>query len=617
MPGLSVSDVVNVQMNMSPTAVPLANFGSLLIAGPSSVIDVSERLREYTLLEDIASDFGSTAPEYLAADIFFAQNPQPSMVYIGRFAQTPTSAVLHGAIMSTAQQAQTLAALTAISNGTMVITIDGSPRTAAASAAQLSSGAFATADQAALLTLLQGTAAGAFSITIDGTAVDLAPMDFSAITDLFDAATLIGTGLGTAGTIVWNAILGIFQIHSATTGPSSTITYATAPTGGTDISASLRLTLASGALPPINGSSGMNFTNITNLNGAASIVSQALSGGVCVWDGTRFNITSLSSGPTSTISYAGPAGTGQDVSALLGLTQATGANVPVAGIAAETPLQCVIALRAHPEWYGFKFAVSTPIADTDYLAVASFIEGANPMCIFGYTTQDPRVLDPTVTTDLCSQMKGNGYERTFGQWCSSSPYADASVFGRAFTVDFEGNNTVITLKFKQEPGITAELLTENEAATLKAKNCNQFVYYNNGAAIIQEGVMANGFFFDEVHNCDWQSNRIQTDVFNALYTAKTKIPQTNPGVHVLVTTVENSLSQGVTNGMVAPGQWNAPGFGQIVTGQMLTKGYYVYAPLVESQPQAIRETRTAPTIQAAIKLAGAIHKANVIVNVNR
>jgi hypothetical protein len=184
-------------------------------------------------------------------------------------------------------------------------------------------------------------------------------------------------------------------------------------------------------------------------------------------------------------------------------------------------------------------------------------------------------------------------------------------------VDFEANNTVITLKFKSEPGVTGEQLTETQATTLRSKNCNVFVYYSNDVAIIQEGIMANGYFFDEVHGTDWQANRIQTDLFNVLYQAPNKIPQTNPGIHILVTTVENALAQGVVNGLIAPGQWNAPGFGQIVYGQMLPKGYYVWAPLLESQPQSVREQRIAPTIQAAIKLAGAVHFSNVIVNVNR
>jgi hypothetical protein len=69
--------------------------------------------------------------------------------------------------------------------------------------------------------------------------------------------------------------------------------------------------------------------------------------------------------------------------------------------------------------------------------------------------------------------------------------------------------------------------------------------------------------------------------------------------------------------MIAPGQWNGPPLGQISTGQQLPAGFYVYAPQVATQPQSIREQRIAPTIQALIKLAGAVHFADCIVNVNR
>jgi hypothetical protein len=386
---------------------------------------------------------------------------------------------------------------------------------------------------------------------------------------------------------------------------------------GTDLSATLRLTAISGAPPPMAGTLGMNFQNVVTLNGVASILNDAIQGVHAWWDGSRFNLESISTGIQSSIGYAGPAGIGTNVSDHLGLTEISGASIPVPGIGAETPLQCAIALRAHASWYGLVFAADPPISVTDQLAVSAYIEGANPISICGYTTGDPRVLDATYEFDIASLMHANGYERTFGQYSTSSPYAVCSAFGRAFTTDFEASNTTITLKFKQEPGLVAELLTETQATTLKAKRCNVFVYYSNDTAILQEGVMANGFFFDEVHGTDWLANRIQTDVYNVLYTAPTKIPQTNQGVHILVTTTENALMQGVVNGLIAPGQWNAPGFGQLTYGQMLPKGYYVWAPLVESQPQSIREQRIAPTIQCAIKLAGAIHRAFVIVNVNR
>lgn len=617
MPGLSVSDVVNVQINMSPRAVPLRNFGALCIAGPSNIIDVKERLREYTTLDGVAEDFGSSSPEFLAADLFFSQSPQPSLLYVGRFAQTSSAAILHGAIMLPKAQASLLALLQGINNGTFKISIDGTERVIAATPGTLNSGAFSPTEQDTLLTTLKATVDGAFTVTIDGTIKDLAPIDFADITGPEDAADLINAGLGPEGEFEWNTNIGTFVLRSLTTGPTSSVTYASAPPTGTNISGLLKLTSATGATPPAPGGSGMNFTNITNLNGAATVITNALHGAGCWWDGVRFHIEATSAGPTSSISYASPAGTGTDVSNIMGLSHAGGALPPVDGIEAESPLDCAIALRAHPEWYGLTFATIDPIADADYVAVAEFIEGANPISIFGYTTQKTSVLDTTVTDDLPSQMKGLNLERTFGQFSSSSPYAVCSMYGRAFTVDFEASTTMITLKFKVEPGVQAEYLTENQATALRHKNCNVFVYYSNDAAIIQEGVMANGFFFDEVQGTDWQANRIQTDLFNVLYTAPTKIPQTNQGIHILVATVENSLSQGVVNGLIAPGQWNAPGFGQIAFGQMLPKGYYVWAPLVETQPQAIREQRIAPTIQAAIKLAGAVHKANVIVNVNR
>jgi hypothetical protein len=259
----------------------------------------------------------------------------------------------------------------------------------------------------------------------------------------------------------------------------------------------------------------------------------------------------------------------------------------------------------------------TSITNNQHLQIAAFVEAASPKMIYGATTQEPAAIDGTQNSDLASLVQSLNLERTFVQYSTSSPYAAISAFGRAFTVDFTGVNTTITLKFKQQPGIVAESLTENQWAALKSKNCNAFVNYKNGRAILQEGVMANGYFFDEVHGLDWLQNAVQTDVFNLLYDATTKIPQTDAGVHMEATIIENTLGRATINGLLAPGIWNAPGFGQLSPGDNLPKGYYVYMPPIASQSEATRATRTAPTAQAAVKLAGAIHFANVLITANR
>ncbi|EMX4956213.1 DUF3383 family protein [Raoultella planticola] len=378
--GLPVSNVVNVDVIMSPVAATGRNFGALLILGTSTVIPVTERIRQYSAIEDIGDDFGVDSPEYEAATIFFSQSPKPTLVYIGRWAKT----------------------------------------------------------------LAEGEAG-----------------------------------------------------------------------------------------------------------------------------------------------------------------------------AVETLLQAVNASLQYTNWYGLAIADSADLVEADVISVAAAIEASSLSRILAVTTDDVNVLVAGNTDNIGYKLKAAGYGRTFWQYSSSSKYAAISAFGRAFTVNFTGNNTTITLKFKTEPGVTYETLTTTQAAAIDSINGNVYVYYANDTAIIQQGVMANGDFFDERHGLDWLQNYVQTNLYNLLYTSATKIPQTDAGVTRLMTNVEASLDQAVNNGLVAPGVWNGGPIGQIESGDTLTKGYYVYADEVANQAQSDREARKSPVIQAALKLAGAIHYGDVQINVVR
>ncbi|ECP2040259.1 DUF3383 domain-containing protein [Salmonella enterica] len=285
--------------------------------------------------------------------------------------------------------------------------------------------------------------------------------------------------------------------------------------------------------------------------------------------------------------------------------------------AAENLMDAVNAVMGYTNWYGLGIADKEDIADDDWLKVAAAVEASGVSRILAITTSDPAIFDATSTGDLAYKLKAAKYGRTFVQYSSSSKYAALSAFGRAFTVNFNGSNTTITLKFKQEPGITYEALTTDQAVALDARNCNVFVYYQNDTAILQQGVMSSGDFFDERHGLDWLQNYVQTNLYNLLYTSTTKVPQTDAGVTRLLSNVEQSMDQSVTNGLVAAGVWNGGPIGQLDSGDTLTKGYYVYAQPISEQAQADREARKAPVIQVACKLAGAVHFADVQINVVR
>lgn len=491
--GLSVSDVVNVNIVLQPNAAPTTNFGIAMCIGYSDVIDVGQRYRIYTNLAGVAQDFGTTVPEYFAARNFFSQAPQPAILYIGRWAKTATAGVLHGGVYS------------------------------------------ATAE-AALLTTLQGITAGTMTISVDGTAHPLTALNFGAIQNLNAAATVLGTALSQAN-VTYDGVYNRFNIESKTTGASSAVSYAAATTG-------------------------------------------------------------------------------VDVSAVLNLTAATGASAPVTGIVAETPL-AALALFSKYTWYGagFAVAVQSDVTDAQHLANMAYMEASNR--IYGVTTNAAAVIDPTQTSDLASVAHSSLYSRSFIQYCSTDVNAVFSFIGRAFTVDYTQQNSTLTMKFKSEPGIIPEILNETQAAAITAKCANVFVTYANGVSIIQEGVMCSGLYFDTRVGADWQANDLQTALFNALYLSPTKIPQTDSGMHILLTTAEASMDRGVNNGLCAPGVWNETlEFGTLSTGDTLSKGYYVYMPPVASQDISDRSARKAPPMQIAYKLAGAVHFASATININ-
>lgn len=412
------------------------------------------------------------------------------------------------------------------------------------------------------------------TLTVNGTA-----LTFVAATptgsQILVAPTAAGTSANLQTFLAASVISGIAQATYATEATVTTVTFKT------------------------TGTAGNSFT-LTKSSSHISLSGATLSGGTV----------------ESTVGYA-TTGAGTDLSVLLKLDE-DNSQVLVSGYDAETPVECAAVLaNISAQWYGLMFAASVQPTDDQNIDVCDFIEALELKRSFGVTIQNTNVLSALVTSDLASRMEDGAYRQSFNQYSSSAPFAVASIFGRAFTVDYTAENTTITLMFKQEPGVTAEDLTENQALILANKRCNVFVEYVNDTMILQHGVMSGPVYMDETFGLDWLQDAVQTACYNVLYTSKTKIPQTDAGVNKISNAIDGVLGQAVLNGLVAPGIWNADGFGQLNTGDYLKTGYYIYAQPVALQSQSDRDARKAPPIQVAVKLAGAIQEIDVLIDVNR
>ncbi len=372
----------------------------------------------------------------------------------------------------------------------------------------------------------------------------------------------------------------------------------------------------------VNGSvqqiRGMDFSLETNLNGVARVISEKLQPSAsCLWDGERFVVETNLTGGTAAIGYASAAddGGGIDIAAKAGL-DVDSALTPIAGLNSEPALQAVAnLLDISSDWYGLLHAEKHDTATLTDIAALIESQDESTARIHGITETDQRALDAAWQQDAAAMLKPLGFNRTFIQ-VSKNPHAVVSAFARAATVNFSASNSTITLKFKQEPGVAYETLRKSQAVALADKNANVFVAYQNDSAILQEGVMSGGAFFDEIHGLDWLQNAIQNAVWNLSYQS-VKIGQSDDDMNLAVNAIENCLEEAVRNGLIAPGQWNADGFGQIQRGDYLPKGYYIFCPPVADQEQSEREKRKSVAIQVAAKLKGAVHFFDVAINVNR
>lgn len=207
---LPVDSIVSVQILVSPAAPTARGFGTALILGQATILQLYRRVNQYANLTEVAVDFASNTEEYKAAAIFFSQSPAPQKVKIGRRFLAAQAGTLRGGTVSS-----TVATYTGVTNG-------------------------------------------GFDISIDGTNRQVTAINASAATTMAQVATAIQTRLAVvlaSTTCTWDAVLNKFIITSPTTGPTSIVLTAVAPTGGgspTDASALFGFTVGTGA-KSVNG----------------------------------------------------------------------------------------------------------------------------------------------------------------------------------------------------------------------------------------------------------------------------------------------------------------------------------------------------------------------------
>jgi len=405
------------------------------------------------------------------------------------------------------------------------------------------------------------------------------------------------------GTEAYNAALPFFAQNASeySVGLASPAATAAELTGGNahSILADIKLITAGGFTISVDGTpevlAALDFSSAADLAACATVVDTALSGAVCTYDlvaGT-FVITSSTTGATSILLFP-TADVGGTVAAL---ALSVGASI-FNGVAIETPAEALAAINADDDsFYGVVLNKKWRDDAVLTIAVATWVEASQKM--FFNTSNDP-VCITNGTTDIITALQAMTLDRTLSSYSSTGvEYPSSSVAGRAFIVNFEGTNTTITLNLKQGPTITVESMTTAEKTILEGKSGNAFVVIA-GSNMYSDSRLASGKWFDSIHGTDWLKNRIETDVFNVLFQSTTKIPYTDAGVSVIRQAVEGALRQGVTNGLIAPGN--------NLLGVYMPLGYIITIVPVSDASTADKNARLYRGMSFEAAGAGAIQK---------
>lgn len=356
------------------------------------------------------------------------------------------------------------------------------------------------------------------------------------------------------------------------------------------------------------------YTVVTTISGQTTLTTN----GIPVVPPASGTLTKTSGTGDSTITFTAFA-TLQDAN---GVPVLPVVNVVVPGSTAETLDQAIIRTQPLVAYFG---VIATEVAtQVVTLAAARYIQSQNLIGGFvSYTSSD---LEQTGTIGQLAQLQLTQSRGLFyDDQLSTALIYLATYFSLLLSVDYTGNLTTLTMNLKTLPGVAVDPnITQALVNTAKAAGADVYVSLSGVPKVLSFG--ANDF-------ADNQTNLrafvlfASTSYFNALATTNTKIPQTEDGMNVLKAAVKQVCQQFATpggsnpngNGFLAPGVWTNPTvFGPpgALVANIAQFGFYVFSAPIATQSPTQRNARIAPTIQVALKFAGAEQSGNMIVFLN-
>ena len=514
---------------------------------------------QFASAQAVADYFGSETDEARAARIYFQgyTNTQylPGFLLFAPYRATAAAAWLRGAAYE-----GTLADLKLVRDGTLKITIDGIERTAngvdfytatslSDCAQRLQTALSQTAEIEATAGKLTGgpvtnveplkaVSAGKLDISVDGTEQNLADLNFASVASLTDVAGVLTTALNSKATVTVSG--SSLVITSATTGASSTVSYASdpEPTGGVaDLAEALGLTQDTGAVSVAGTAAYQPKAPVVTYNSQTQ----------------AFQITSGETGSASAVAYGQSAGSGTDLSQVLNLTEQLGA-VQSEGTDGQSLTDCLTGvLKSARDWVSFSTIWEPERAEK--LELATWCSG-----------HDTRFIYVMWDTDNTSRVQGStasaGYAITHtleldGACCVWNTLdVAAGVMGAIACLNFDQREGRTTLAFRQFEGVAVTCDDDGDYDALIANGYNCYADFATASAqfkFFQNGQVSGKFdWLDTYCNAIALKDALQLNILD-LFKAVRSLPYNEDGYASVRTACLDTINRFIEFGAIRTG----------------------------------------------------------------
>ena len=324
-----------------------------------------------------------------------------------------------------------------------------------------------------------------------------------------------------------------------------------------------------------------------------------------------FIFTTVSTGSTASISYASAPSSGTDLSAMIGLTQATGAVLSSGSDALSAAQNMNLITHVTRNWVGFTTLYTAD--ETEATGLAAWADIDDDYVYFDWTTDSNALAVATQSTTKPVALKDyNCVACVFGDQQEAAFFLAVGA-----SIDWTREQGIKTWFAKTTSGIPARITGDTQAAALDNIRCNyigEFATRNAEFKMLNRGCLTGDFYswLDSLYGLIWFKARIQRSIMDG-FSANNRVPYNARGYALVEAWLMDPIIAAKKNGIIDVGlalsqsqkAQIANEAGQDISDYLYSQGYWY---TIEDPDASVRAQRGTPVIGLWYCYAGSIQR---------